>query len=142
MKYPYIKYPADPIETHPDRKNILRPVIPIGVIYRGNKVRYSVLIDSGADYCIFHADIGELIEIDIKNAKRMEFFGVGGVRQEAFFHNIKIDVGGWEFPCYVGFSYGLKQMPYGIVGQDNFFSLFTVIFDKKKECLILKENKK
>ena len=53
LKFPYKKLPAGPIESHPERISILRPVIPICLINRDKKQRYECLIDSGADYCIF-----------------------------------------------------------------------------------------
>ena len=76
MKFPYKKLPAEPLETHPDRKNILRLVIPVHIINNDKGVGYEVLLDSGADYCIFHAGIGEVIGLDIKSAKRMIFLKV------------------------------------------------------------------
>jgi len=136
IKFPYKKLPASPIETHPKRRNILRPVIPVYLINGGNRVGYEVLVDSGADYCIFHGEIGEIIDIDVKSGPKMEFYGTGGIKQIAYFHNLIIEVGGFKYPCYTGFSYDIRDLPYGIVGQDEFFNFFVVIFDKEKARLV------
>ena len=138
MKFKYKKFPADSIPSHPDRKNIIRPVIPIYLRNGDKRIGYEVLIDSGADYCIFHSEIGELLDIEIRSGPKTDFFGIGGVKQEAFFHYVDTEVGGEPYKCYAGFSYEIDRLPYGIMGQDNFFNIFVVIFDKKKECLILK----
>ena len=79
MKFSYQKYPANPNLAFPDRKRALRPVIPIGLIGKdGNIYRYEVLIDSGADHNIFHAEMGELMGLKVKEGKPLEFWGVTG----------------------------------------------------------------
>jgi len=45
MKFRYKKYGP----------SILRPIIPIEIVYKDKSVPYEVLIDSGADFCIFDA---------------------------------------------------------------------------------------
>jgi hypothetical protein len=137
LKFPYKKLPANPIESHPERKSILRPVIPICLINGDKKQRYESLIDSGADYCIFHSVIGEIIGLDVKSGPVMKFMGTGNEPQSAYFHNIIIEIGGWKYHCYVGFSYDIESLPYGILGQNGFFNLFTIFFDIAKERIEL-----
>jgi len=48
MKFKYKKYGPE----------ILRSVIPVEILYEEYSVYYEVLIDSGADCCIFDAQIG------------------------------------------------------------------------------------
>ena len=67
------------------RKKILRPVIPIILGYRNKKVRYLALIDSGSDYCFFHKDIAEVLEIEWKKGKKLVLGGVTGERAIAYF---------------------------------------------------------
>jgi len=68
MKFYYKRYSA----------NTLRPVIPVKLKSGEMSIGYEVLVDSGADICIFNAEIGEALGINIKNGKQMEVFGVGG----------------------------------------------------------------
>jgi len=139
MQFPYIKFQCESVPAFPTRKNIVRPVINIKLKFNGNEINHYALIDSGSDYCFFDAELGETMGIEIKNGKRLEFFGVTGEKQESFFHNISILVGGWEKECYCGFCYGLtKRMPYGILGQKGFFDLFKISMDYKKEQIELK----
>ena len=64
MKFKYLKFPA-PKETDFFGKTILRPIIPIFLSTNKRTVRYQALIDSGADFCIFDAEVGEYIGLDI-----------------------------------------------------------------------------
>lgn len=145
MKFPFESYPAIPTPSHPNRRDILRPTIPVRVVNKqtGDDVSYLALIDSGADYCIFHAPIGEMIGLNIRNGSPMNYWGIGGVRHTAYFHEVALSVGGWKFDSYVGFSYDFdqQQMPYGVLGQDGFFDKFKVVLDKNKLEIELKENR-
>lgn len=130
MKFKYVKY-----------GQILRPVIPIKVKNKNQEIGYYVLIDSGADICLFNAEIGEIIGLDIKKGKIKEVFGIGGKASFYYLHKIKIEVGGWEYEINAGFMPSISGnlgMPYGVVGQSGFFEYFKVIFDRTKEEIELK----
>lgn len=138
FKFDYRKFPSNPSEAFPRRHSANRPVIPITLINGGNSIKYLALIDSGADLCVFHAEIGEQIGIDIESGKKQGFNGIAGETMPAFFHHIEIEVGGHRLPCYAGFCKELTKMPYGILGQQSFFDAFYVTFDYNKEKVELK----
>ena len=125
MKFKYKRYG---LET-------LRPVIEIKLRSNSQSLRYEVLVDSGADICIFNSEAGEALGIDIKKGKPREVFGVGGKASLYYLHVIEIEVGGWTYNIEAGFMPDVagKVMPYGIVGQKGFFENFIVKFDLKKE---------
>lgn len=139
MKFKYLKFPAEPTEAFPDRKYALRPVLPVTIENNGKKIKYFVLVDSGADHNIFHAAIGEELGIDVKSGKIIQFWGVSNNKQTAYYHNVKVSIGGWEHDCFIGFSYDIEHMPYGLLGQDDFFKKFKIIFDYSKKQFELKE---
>ncbi len=130
MKFRYKKYD----------KGTLRPVIPIRLCSQTDIVDYEVLIDSGADLCIFHAEIGELLGLDITKGKPREVFGVGGKASVFYVHPIKIEVGGWPCEIEAGFMPEVagNVMKYGLAGQKGFFDIFVVKFDLLKGEIELK----
>ena len=130
MKFKYKRY-----------GRVLRPVIEISLKNGGHSVRYEVLVDSGADICLFDADIGEAIGIDIEKGKPQEVFGVGGKASVYYLHPITIEVGGWPYKIEVGFMSNVagRVMSYGLVGQKGFFDNFIVKFDLFKEEVELKQ---
>ena len=138
LKYDYRKFPAEPSKAFPRRLSAIRPVIPIQLIRGEKRVRYYTLIDSGADLCIFHAEIGELIGIEVESGKLLQFSGISGQQLTAYFHDIKIEVGGYEFDCYAGFSRDTGNLPYGLLGQLGFFNFFDILFDYNKGRIELK----
>lgn len=139
LKFSYQKFPSDPNEAFPDHKSAQRPVISIAVKFHDKKIDYLALIDSGADFCIFHSEIGEYLGIDIKSGKKLEFFGVTGDKKVAYFHHITICVGGHDKDCYCGFApdFTAQRMPYGILGQKGFFDIFKIMMDYKKNRIEL-----
>ncbi len=138
MKFKYQKVVARESEAFPERKFILRPIIPIILEYKEKKVGYRVLIDSGADYNIFHAQIGEIIGLEVKSGKKEIFGGISGEKLTAYFHFVNVEIGGWQKKLYCGFSYEIPPFGYGVLGQNVFFDFFIIKFDLIKEEIELK----
>lgn len=117
---------------------ILKPIIPITVSYEDKQLRYEALIDSGADFCIFDAQIGSYLGIDVASGIKEVF---GGIQERgnavAFLHKVTINIGGWNYETIVGFSQDIAKYGFAILGQKGFFDLFTVKFDLKKEIIEL-----
>ena len=84
MKFKYKKYGS----------GILRPVIPIEILYKDIAVSYEVLVDSGADICIFDAQIAEILSINLKNGKEQKVSGLTGISESYYVHPVIISVGG------------------------------------------------
>lgn len=118
---------------------IIRPIIPIELKAK-NIITHEVLVDSGADTCIFDAQIGEILGLPVKSGFKQAIVGVTGKEEPFYLHRITIGVGGNYFNAEVGFMYGfyLKQLGYGIVRQSGFFSNFLVLFDYRKQVVELR----
>ncbi len=130
MKFDYKRY----------GNNVLRPVIPIKLKKGDVSIVYEVLVDSGADLCIFDAEIGEALGLDIMKGKMMAVTGVGGKSSPYYLHSIEIEVGGWPCKIEAGFMPDVsgRVMPFGLVGQNGFFDNFIIKFDLLKEEIELK----
>lgn len=128
MKFRYKKYGP----------GILRPVIPIEVIYKNKSVPYEVLIDSGADFCIFDAQIGEILGTPIEEGEKFEVAGITGEKEPVYFHLLEIKVGGWTCKIKAAFLKKIGPFGYGVVGQKGFFDKFIIKFDLLKEEIELK----
>ncbi len=127
MKFKYKRYGSD----------TLRPVIPIEVSYNSISIPYEVLIDSGADVCIFDSDISELLGIDFIKGVRRELSGVTGMPDYYYLHKLTIIINGIKYKTEVGFM-KLRIQAFGIVGQKGFFDRFIVKFNFKKEDIEVK----
>ena len=117
---------------------MLRPVIPIEIIYKDKSVSYEVLIDSGADFCIFDAQIGEILGIPIEEGEKFEVAGITGDKEPIYFHPLEIRVGGWRYEIQGAFLKKIGPFGYGVVDQKGFFDIFIIKFDLLKEEIELK----
>lgn len=115
-----------------------RPIIPIELCYRNQSLRYEVLVDSGADICIFDSSIGEILGLNIESGKEYSVGGVTPGVSKYYVHNITLRIGGWEHKIAAGFMAGLNTSGYGILGQKGFFDLHQVKFDYKKGSIEIK----
>lgn len=129
MKFGYKKY-----------GQVLRPVIPISLEYKDKRIRYEVLVDSGADMCLFHAEVAEALGIDLKKCKTNIVTGVGGKSSQYFLSNLGMEVGGWKYEIEAGFlpDIGGRSAPYGIVGQKSFLNFSKLFLIGKERILKLK----
>lgn len=140
MNFKYRKFPIDINNCpFPNKKSSLRPVIQIDFEIPTGKFGYLVLVDSGADYCIFHAKVGELLGLNIKTGTPLAFFGTSGEPQKAYFHKISFKIGGHTHTSDIGFSYDMEKLAYGLLGQDGFFDKWIVKFEHHKENVDLRK---
>ena len=129
MKFKYKKYGLD----------TLRPVIPIEISYKNLIVPYEVLVDSGADFCIFDAQIGEILGVEIEKGEKFNVAGITGKLEPYYVHSVNIKVGGWDYKIKVGFMPNMGSFSYGVVGQKGFFDTFVVKFDLLKAEIELRQ---
>jgi len=131
MKFKYKRY----------SREIIRPVIPIEISHNGNVIAYEALVDSGADMCIFDAQLGEALGLNVYDGEENKVYGITGTLENYYIHPVTINIGGYKFNIKAGFLPNIARMAYGIVGQKGFFDLFIVKFDYKKEEIELKSRK-
>lgn len=118
--------------------DIVRPVIPIDILHGGSAITYEVLVDSGADECIFDAQIGELLGIDVPTGRRRTVSGITGTEEVCYVHPVTIRVGKHLLELEAGFLPRMGRFGYGVVGQKGFFHFFIVKFDLRREEIELK----
>ena len=132
MKFRYRRY-----------DNHLRPVIPLKVKHGDRAITYSVLVDSGADACIFDIQVAEELGIDlVRNGIPARVGGIAGQSAMYFIHPVTIEVGGWPIEIQAGFlTLPAGMFNYGVVGHQGFFEHFVVTFDVAKEEIELRQRK-
>lgn len=119
---------------------LLKPILPVEIEHEGRSVQYEALVDSGADPCIFDAEVGEYVGLNVRSGSRITFGGIqerGGAT--AYVHSVRLRVGGHAHAVPVGFSYDIAKQGFGVLGQKGFFDLFVVKFDLRKEEIELNE---
>jgi predicted aspartyl protease len=131
MKFPYIKTP----QSDPRKKWISRPIIPVTLFGPKGDIRVDALIDSGADKCLFNAEIGREIGLEIEKGEKEIFSGIEGGKIIAYLHKIKLQIIGIDMTIEIeaGFTDALGVI--AILGQDGFFDAFKIKFEKDHDVI-------
>jgi len=88
--------------------------------------RFEAIIDSGATNCIFHADIGKAIGLDIVKGDPLRTLGITGPTS-VYVHDVSLYAPGGIIAIRAGFSADLPIA--GLLGMKGFFDQFKIIFD-------------
>jgi len=138
VKFSYRKIPLSEPSSY-FGSSFLRPIIPVTIKHGTKEIRYAALVDSGADFNIFHADIAEAIGIDVQSGEPINF---GGIHAQSgaigYFHEVGLEVGGHPYTTRVAFSWDIASHGHGVLGQRGFFEYFKVIFHYQKGEVELK----
>ncbi|MFY9484724.1 MAG: retropepsin-like aspartic protease [Patescibacteria group bacterium] len=133
MKFPYARYGP-----------FLRPVIPIKFIHIEQSFPYQVLIDTGADVSIVHAEIADQLSLELKSGKEYPFGGITGSGM-GYIHHISVDIGGLIFEKVpIVFSNDISPRGHGILGHEGLFDKMRLVFElgKKQIEIVPKDYRK
>ncbi|MBI2666849.1 hypothetical protein HYX13_04510 [Candidatus Woesearchaeota archaeon] len=93
MKFPYLLFEGQ-----------FLPVIPLRIKYRGEWIAIKAYIDTGASFCIFPAEMTELLGITLEEGEYKEVVLGDGDILKIYIHKITILIAGMEFEISAGFS--------------------------------------
>lgn len=114
---------------------VYRPKIFIRFSYmHGNPTNLiEALIDSGADRSLLPVGIAEILKINLKKAKKVRIYGIGGSEIVAYPSKVNIWVDNKKYETEADFSLQ-QQTP--LLGRKGFFDLFKKIsFDEMKKLV-------
>lgn len=108
-----------------------RPIIPVTLRFKNIELRYLALLDSGADFNIFHGEIAKILKINLPKLKNpMAFSGIKeGATGKGYFTTIDIGINDRYTNTPVVFSNDISSDGYGILGQQGFFNHYKISFN-------------
>jgi Aspartyl protease len=128
LTYPYKAFPCKP-DPVSKLNFVRRPAL--NVIIFGNRRRTTpieCIVDTGADRCFFHGQIGEALGLDVRTGIQFAFIGVAGSENTGYIHKVRLQVAGESYETTAVFTYALS-IPGGLLGQLGFFDHFIATFD-------------
>ena len=129
IKFPYKRFNTPLTPAFPDRKSISKPLLPVKLICKDKSCDVWALVDSGAYATLVSPNLCSILGINLKEGKESIAIGIGGAAQKTYFHDLELEVGGYTFNCYAGFTEGF-EIETVLLGQEGFFNFFKkVIFD-------------
>jgi hypothetical protein len=105
-------------------KQYLMPIIPI--LIKGYKLW--TFVDSGATFSILSVDEAHRIGIEWDKGRRQMIVVGDGSFIPTYFHNLPLEIGGYEVIAPIGFSERLG-VGFNILGRTGIFDQFQVCFN-------------
>lgn len=104
------------------------PIVPIALFYGIRRLVTRGLVDSGASFSVFSAQVADALEIDLRSGERIELHGLG--RAVGYIHPVRMALGRFCFDARVVFSDELT-VSLNILGRSDFFQPFLITFDEQ-----------
>ncbi len=117
-----------------------RPLIGVTLKNGSSSMRYIALVDSGADFNLFHTDIASLLGINLNNIKQIDLYGVNDKKPlRGYPAGVEIGLDGVFYSAMAVFSPDIAPNALSLLGQAGFFEKFIVQFDYQKRLGYLKK---
>ena len=124
MRFPYVQF-----------RGMFSPIVPIRFRFKnGSWVEFKAYVDSGAGYSIFHAEITEILGLELEEGDKAYVTVGDGSLIPVYSHQIMIQLADEEFEAMVGFSRRLG-IGFNIIGRKDIFERFRICFDEKEKVV-------
>ena len=111
------------------------PIMSLELKGKEEWIRSTAYVDSGASYSIFHAEIAEILGIDLEKGELREMSVGDGNILRVYLHPVLINIANQEFEAYLGFSKGIG-VGFNIIGRKSIFDRFIVCFHEKDKYVL------
>ncbi|MCM8799040.1 MAG: retropepsin-like domain-containing protein [Candidatus Omnitrophica bacterium] len=115
------------------------PLIDLKLKTPKSEIKIKALVDSGATYSVFRAEVADYLGLEIEKGKAIYLDGVGG-KILGYVHNISGCIGDKLYKFKIIFTRELTAS-FNILGRDNFFLPFLITFCEKEKKIIIREAK-
>lgn len=108
------------------------PIVPIRIKGKSDTIELLAFIDTGASYCIFKADVAEILGLDFEKGEKTEMILGDGDPITVYLHKVLVTIADKELTAIIGFSQELK-ISFNIIGRKDIFEHFVVCFNEKEK---------
>lgn len=129
MKYDYKAFPLSHRDSITNLDYSWKPALKVFISHSGKRsAPLESIVDSGAEHCVFDAQIAEGLRIPIRKGREVAFSGIAmGAETIGYLHTITLTVAAQSYRALIVFAYNVSTT--GILGQIGFFDHFIVTFD-------------
>lgn len=115
------------------------PLVDIVSSCNKKSIHTTALVDSGATYSVFRPEFAKYLDIELEQGKKIYLEGIGG-RILGYLHTIDLNLyqDKDKHKIKIVFSPELK-ISFNLIGQDNFFDLYKIIFERKNKKVIVED---
>ena len=136
-EFDYTDIDMNPSPAFPAGQDVCRPIIKVELCTEGHSVCCWAIVDSGADYCSFPANFLPDLGLSMEDLPSGRGHGIG-TDFDLHFTNLqmKLDRIG-DALAHVGFCVSLNEWGVGLLGQNGFFNLYNISFDRRAKRFVV-----
>jgi hypothetical protein len=109
-----------------------RPHIPLKLGWQDREAHFIPLLDTGADFSVFHKSDALWLGIDWSKGKEMELSNADGSSFYGRQFNLTVDIEGYKLPARICFTENTHyDMP--LLGRADIFQHFRITVDEKAQ---------
>lgn len=128
-----LKYRKIPDLISRSKKWISRPYLRVRLFYGSGHKDVLSLVDSGADYCLFHSSVADELGIDLRTGWPKEFGGIAaGEPVQAYVHAVQMQIEGFTERVEIEAAFADPDAIGGLLGQAGFFDNYKVTIERYK----------
>ena len=145
MEFRYKALEISPSKSVNRKLVVWRPIIPVYLFNNKKIIGYEAIMDSGADFNIFHSEIADILGINYKKGHKRRLFGLSSQKIKGYEHEVEIKMreaartllesGFGKYKTKIIFSNQIPVNSFGVLGNIGFFNHYNVNF-KYNEKLI------
>jgi len=121
-------YKTTPDNTEPSGY-VKLPILPVR-LFNGDKHQdVRCLLDSGADHCMFHSSVADVLGIDLTRGRQKTYYGIARQAAIGFLHPIKLQVTGFNEAIDIEVAF-TEDNDIPLIGQAGFFDFYQVTFER------------
>jgi hypothetical protein len=136
MEFRYKALEISPSKSVNRKLVVWRPIIPVYLFNNKKIIGYEAIMDSGADFNIFHSEIADILGINYKKGHKRRLFGLSSQKIKGYEHEVEIKIQGFgKYKTKIIFSNQIPVNSFGVLGNIGFFNHYNVNF-KYNEKLI------
>jgi hypothetical protein len=133
MKFQY----TTSASTNTKGKLTKRPIVELELVGNGETLQALGLIDSGADTTMMNLQYAQVLGINLENAQKKEFLGIGDSRVTTFLSSVTMKVKHFDVPITTAVAFTDSPSVDVLLGQEDFFECFRIKFEKDHDTFDL-----
>ncbi|HKH46224.1 MAG TPA: aspartyl protease family protein [Thermoanaerobaculia bacterium] len=115
-----------------------RPHLPLILEYGDRQERFLPLLDSGADFSIFHRSALAILGLDWEQGAPRNYDNADGTSFIAREFILSVEIGGIRFPARISFADDPSLRVRPLLGRTDIFDKFRIIFCEQEQYVELK----
>lgn len=135
-RFEYTEIDVQPFASSARKIKLFRPIVPVTIFYKQKFVHMEALVDSGADYNIFHGDVAAYLGINLTSGSKRIIHGVAG-KIKGYEHKVDLKINSVRFPSHITFSNQIPDNFTCVLGGKGFFDQFQVILNYSQKTITI-----